>query len=632
MAIYTPDLLVKTGLDPDNLWEAAGKINENLAAISTGIDQAVDRAAYQNPVATQGLNAAPTTGLELGARYIVAFGVLATDPWYGHVDDIAELVEDSPYTWEFVIPENGYCCLVIDENLEYIYTGSDWVSRPSATLHNALASKQGGNAEDDEYYHLTQDEVGYLPTTDEKDALAGTGTPAADNVFVTEDALDIDSGHDHDGENSKQAAWGSLDFTTSDIADLTTKSHTSLSDIGDITHDDIDSYLPSSDEKDALAGSTGTPGSDNVFVTETDTRLADARKPTAHAASHIKGTDLDTIDGDKIDISWDAANYTPSTCTEADHVDHLTAHLKGVDNAIGNKSASNHTHTDLPTSDQKAALAGTGTPAAANVFVTKDTLVAAVYGTGEFKDSVIDKDVATPPVSPTEGDAYIVADDATGSWVGHENDIAKWNGTVWVFVTPVEGMNSVYVQDEDWIYLFDGSVWFAVNAPVPGPQGPQGPQGVQGEASTVAGPQGVQGEASTVAGPQGPQGTSGSATTITGTAGATLAQYDVVYADSADSGKFKKAINNITATVANAVGIVTQEGGIANGATGIIQIGQGFITTGSWTAGGDIFVGATAGTLTQTQPVSGYAKPMGFAISSTQIFFNPQLGWSATVT
>lgn len=46
---------------------------------------------------------------------------------------------------------------------------------------------------------------------------------------------------------------------------------------------------------------------------------------------------------------------------------------------------------------------------------------------------VLDKDLADPPVSPTEGDKYIVAAEATGDWVGKEDNIAEWNGTEWVF-------------------------------------------------------------------------------------------------------------------------------------------------------------------------------------------------------
>jgi len=41
-------------------------------------------------------------------------------------------------------------------------------------------------------------------------------------------------------------------------------------------------YLPSSAEKDALAGSSGTPSLSNKYVTNADSRLSDARTPTTH--------------------------------------------------------------------------------------------------------------------------------------------------------------------------------------------------------------------------------------------------------------------------------------------------------------------------------------------------------------
>lgn len=47
--------------------------------------------------------------------------------------------------------------------------------------------------------------------------------------------------------------------------------------------------LPSSGEKAALAGSSGTPGVGNTFVTDGDSRLTNARAPTAHASSHASG-------------------------------------------------------------------------------------------------------------------------------------------------------------------------------------------------------------------------------------------------------------------------------------------------------------------------------------------------------
>lgn len=51
---------------------------------------------------------------------------------------------------------------------------------------------------------------------------------------------------------------------------------------------DDDSRFPTSDEKAALTG-TGTPGAANVFVTNDDSRLSDARTPSAHASSHATG-------------------------------------------------------------------------------------------------------------------------------------------------------------------------------------------------------------------------------------------------------------------------------------------------------------------------------------------------------
>jgi len=43
-----------------------------------------------------------------------------------------------------------------------------------------------------------------------------------------------------------------------------------------------DSRFPTTDEKAALAGTTGTPGTANKYVTDTDTRMTNSRDPNAH--------------------------------------------------------------------------------------------------------------------------------------------------------------------------------------------------------------------------------------------------------------------------------------------------------------------------------------------------------------
>lgn len=68
-----------------------------------------------------------------------------------------------------------------------------------------------------------------------------------------------------------------------------------------------------------------------------------------------------------------------------------------------------------------------------------------------------DKDLATPPVSPLEGDAYIVATSPTGDWAGKAGQIAFFS-QVWRFIVPKEGI-SLWVNDEDKIYSYNGTAW-----------------------------------------------------------------------------------------------------------------------------------------------------------------------------
>lgn len=70
---------------------------------------------------------------------------------------------------------------------------------------------------------------------------------------------------------------------------------------------------------------------------------------------------------------------------------------------------------------------------------------------------VISRDESTPPVG-TSGDAYIVAEGGTGDWLDHDDHIAVWHGTDWVFIIPVEGV-VMYVEDENSTIVFDGTAW-----------------------------------------------------------------------------------------------------------------------------------------------------------------------------
>lgn len=80
----------------------------------------------------------------------------------------------------------------------------------------------------------------------------------------------------------------------------------------------------------------------------------------------------------------------------------------------------------------------------------------AIIGSG-----AIDRDLNTPPGSPSNGDLYIIGAVPTGTWAtnGSAYDLVYYyNG--WKYITPSEGL-TVWVKDEDKFYTWNGSAWSA---------------------------------------------------------------------------------------------------------------------------------------------------------------------------
>lgn len=84
--------------------------------------------------------------------------------------------------------------------------------------------------------------------------------------------------------------------------------------------------------------STATPstiGTANSEGSSTSLARADhVHSIGTHASRHVLGG-ADEIDGDEVDIDFTPTNYTPSTGTPGSNVDHLAAHLRGIDTALG---------------------------------------------------------------------------------------------------------------------------------------------------------------------------------------------------------------------------------------------------------------------------------------------------------
>jgi hypothetical protein len=72
--------------------------------------------------------------------------------------------------------------------------------------------------------------------------------------------------------------------------------------------------------------------------------------------------------------------------------------------------------------------------------------------------AVLDRDLAAPPASPTDGQRWIVAAGATGAWAGHVNQVAAWQDGAWQFSTPRIGWVA-FVVDEGTLLTWNGSAW-----------------------------------------------------------------------------------------------------------------------------------------------------------------------------
>lgn len=66
---------------------------------------------------------------------------------------------------------------------------------------------------------------------------------------------------------------------------------------------------------------------------------------------------------------------------------------------------------------------------------------------------------SAPPIGgATIGDMFIVADNASGDWLGREGQIAALTATGWRFVVPVDGVRARLNNPAGWIW-FNGETW-----------------------------------------------------------------------------------------------------------------------------------------------------------------------------
>lgn len=116
--------------------------------------------------------------------------------------------------------------------------------------------------------------------------------------------------------------------------------------------------------------------------------------------------------------------------------------------------------TDMATATDLGGLTPSDTklPTQKAVKTYVDTVAAGLVIPKEWPDSVIDQ-LATPPVTPAEGDRYLVIATATGAWAGLENQIVEYKGTAWVPYVPTTGTFVSVDADATGLYYFGGTNW-----------------------------------------------------------------------------------------------------------------------------------------------------------------------------
>ena len=98
--------------------------------------------------------------------------------------------------------------------------------------------------------------------------------------------------------------------------------------------------------------------------------------------------------------------------------------------------------------------------------------------------AVIDRDATTPPVSPADGDRYIVAAGGAGAWEGRDYEIAAYQDGAWAFFAPLVGWRS-WVGDEEVLVVWDGGAWSPVGGSDIGGDGDFDTVGINAAADTT---------------------------------------------------------------------------------------------------------------------------------------------------
>ena len=140
----------------------------------------------------------------------------------------------------------------------------------------------GGGPHDHEDYATDADLAAHAATPH-----GGEAGPHTHDDYATTAALDQVAAAADTALGAAQAADTGVDQVNADLEAHALTAHGLASHAVDGVYHSGAEVLPTTGQKNALAGTSGTPGSANPYVTDQDARLADDRAPTAHGHTAV---------------------------------------------------------------------------------------------------------------------------------------------------------------------------------------------------------------------------------------------------------------------------------------------------------------------------------------------------------
>lgn len=92
------------------------------------------------------------------------------------------------------------------------------------------------------------------------------------------------------------------------------------------------------------------------------------------------------------------------------------------------------------------------------ITIGADTILTSALKYAKFGQAVVNQTTNDPPVSPSDGDAYVIGPIPTGAWAGNAAAIARYEGSAWVIYAPETGWR-VYDASLGVIVVWNGSAW-----------------------------------------------------------------------------------------------------------------------------------------------------------------------------